>query len=59
MPKASDVKKHTAIEYNNSVYISTRYRRAQYLKGEQGVVCIVCVCMMWSTGAKVDETFQS
>ena len=57
MPKASDVKKNTAIEYNNSVYIIRDIERS-VPQGRAGGSLYRMRMYDVVTGAKVDETFK-
>jgi elongation factor P len=57
MPKASDVKKNTAIEYNNSVYIIRGIERS-VPQGRAGGSLYRMRMYDVVTGAKVDETFK-
>ncbi|TYK65565.1 elongation factor P-like protein EfpL [Colwellia echini] len=57
MPKASDVKKNTAIEYNDSVYIVRGIERS-VPQGRAGGSLYRMRMYDVVTGAKVDETFK-
>lgn len=57
MPKASDVKKNTAIEYNNSVYIIKDIERS-VPQGRAGGSLYRMRMYNVVTGGKVDETFK-
>lgn len=57
MPKASDVKKNTAIEYNNSVYIVKDIERS-VPQGRAGGSLYRMRMYDVVTGSKVDETFK-
>lgn len=57
MPKASEVKKNTAIEYNNSVYIIKDIERS-VPQGRAGGSLYRMRMYDVVTGAKVDETFK-
>ncbi|WP_440873716.1 elongation factor P-like protein EfpL [Thalassotalea sp. PLHSN55] len=57
MPKASDVKKNTAIEYNNSVYIIRDIERS-VPQGRAGGSLYRMRMYDVVTGLKVDETFK-
>ncbi|MEW6983175.1 elongation factor P-like protein YeiP [Colwelliaceae bacterium 6471] len=57
MPKASDVKKNTAIEYNNSVYIIRDIERS-VPQGRAGGSLYRMRMYDVVTGSKVDETFK-
>ena len=57
MPKASDVKKNTAIEYNNSVYIIRDIERS-VPQGRAGGSLYRMRMYNVVTGSKVDETFK-
>jgi len=57
MPKASDVKKNTAIEYNNSVYIIKDIERS-VPQGRAGGSLYRMRMYDVVTGGKVDETFK-
>lgn len=57
MPKASDVKKNTAIEYNNSVYIIRDIERS-VPQGRAGGSLYRMRMYDVVTGTKVDETFK-
>ena len=57
MPKASDIKKNTAIEYNNSVYIVRGIERS-VPQGRAGGSLYRMRMYDVVTGSKVDETFK-
>ncbi|MDP2560576.1 elongation factor P-like protein YeiP [Psychrobium sp. 1_MG-2023] len=57
MPKASDVKKNTAIEYNNGVYIIRDIERS-VPQGRAGGSLYRMRMYDVVTGSKVDETFK-
>jgi elongation factor P len=57
MPKASDIKKNTAIEFNNSVYIIKDIERA-VPQGRAGGSLYRMRMYDVVTGAKTDETFK-
>lgn len=57
MPKASDVKKNTAIEYNNSVYIIRDIERS-VPQGRAGGSLYRMRMYDVVSGSKVDETFK-
>ncbi|NQY64572.1 MAG: elongation factor P-like protein YeiP [Alteromonadaceae bacterium] len=57
MPKASDVKKNTAIEYNNSVYIIRDIERS-VPQGRAGGSLYRMRMYNVVTGSKIDETFK-
>lgn len=57
MPKASDIKKNTAIEYNNSVYIIRDIERS-VPQGRAGGSLYRMRMYDVVTGSKIDETFK-
>jgi elongation factor P len=57
MPKASDIKKNTAIEYNNRVYIVRDIERS-VPQGRAGGSLYRMRMYDVVTGAKIDETFK-
>ena len=57
MPKASDIKKNTAIEYNNGVYIIRGIERS-VPQGRAGGSLYRMRMYNVVTGSKVDETFK-
>ncbi|WP_371375646.1 elongation factor P-like protein YeiP [Thalassotalea aquiviva] len=57
MPKASEIKKNTAIEYNNSVYVIRDIERS-VPQGRAGGSLYRMRMYNVVTGAKVDETFK-
>ncbi|MCG6202062.1 elongation factor P-like protein YeiP [Psychromonas antarctica] len=57
MPKASDIKKNTAVEYNNSVYIIRDIERS-VPQGRSGGSLYRMRMYDVVTGSKLDETFK-